>query len=397
MLTRDKKPAWQVSEYDKPLITASYFGFIPIAAPRVVPADLEAVSHCTSHPHFDAVEKAALIRAYLREDMSSLPHPLALAYRRARTKKQPGLASTRSSLGGYNLHFIGCPSGLAEAALIRASLSILAEEGYRNLKVELNSIGDKESLATYERELHAYNKKCGASLSEEAKRKLKEDIFNIFKLEDEEMIQFRSAAPSSLSFLTSASRSHFKEVLEFVEALGVEFSLEPSLVGEKNHASHTVFSIRTTGIERELSPETSDVLAMGYRYSRLSRKLGMRKEIPMASVSIFLTKDEEEKKVYKELPHPKFYLVQLGRDAKIRTLGLIENLRENKIPVHHFIGKDKLTAQLEGAESLKVSYLIIIGQKEAIDGTATIRNMTTRAQDTIPLAELPAYLKNIKL
>ncbi len=388
MLTRDKRPSWQVNEFDKPLITASYFGFIPINAPKITQTDLESVAHCVAHPHFDAAEKAALIRTYLKENFAALPHPLALAYRKPAIKKK----------AGYNLHFIGCPSGLAEAALIRAALSILAEEGYQNLKVELNSIGDKESLANYERELHNYAKKFGSALSDSSKEKLKEDIFNLFRHQDEEMIQFRTAAPSSLSFLSAQARSHFKEVLEFVEALGVEFSLAPELVGEKNHASHTVFSIRSTGIERELSPEAPEILAMGYRYSRLSKKLGMRKEIPMASVSIFLSNEEgAEKKVYKELPKPKFYLVQLGRDAKIKTLGLIENLRKDRIPVHHFIGKDKLTAQLEGAESLKVSYLIIIGQKEALDGTATIRNMVTRAQDTIPLAELPAYLKSIKL
>lgn len=387
MELKAKKPAWQVSEYDKPLITASYFGFIPIAAPKALPIDVEAVSHCAPHPHFDAVEKAALLRTYLKEDFASLPHPLALAYRKQGGKKGHG----------YNLHFIGCQSGLAEAALIRAALSILAEEGYTNLRVDLNCVGEKESIATYERELINFYKKFGQNLSEETRAKLKEDIFNIFKDDHEEMVQFRSTAPSSLSYLSSAARSHFKEVLEFVEALGVEFNLEPSLVGEKNHSSHTIFSIRSTGAERELSPDAPDVLAVGYRYSRLGKKLGFRKEIPMAGASIFLTKEGEEKKLYKELPKPKFYLVQLGRDAKIRTLGLIERLREHRIPVHHFIGKDKLTAQLEGAESLKVSYLIIIGQKEALDGTATIRNMATRAQDTIPLAQLPQYLKDIKL
>jgi histidyl-tRNA synthetase len=387
MITKEKKPAWQVSEYDKPLITASYFGFIPIATPKITPLDLEAVSHCVHHPHYDASEKAALIRTYLKENFAALPHPLALAYRKAGNKKK----------SGYNLHFIGCQSGLAEAALIRAALSILAEEGYQNLKVELNSVGDKESLATYERELQNYVKKFGGELNENLRTELKADVFNLFRNDHEEMMQFRNSAPSSVSYLSSSARAHFKEVLEFVEALGVEFSLSPELIGEKNHASHTVFSIKSVGLDRELAPEAPEVLAVGYRYSRLSKKLGLRKEVPMASVSIFLTKDEEEKKLYKELPKPKFYLVQLGRDAKIKTLGLIENLRSNRIPVHHFIGKDKLTAQLQSAEQLKVSYLIIIGQKEALDGTATIRNMSTRAQETIPLSELPAYLKNIKL
>ena len=102
-------------------------------------------------------------------------------------------------------------------------------------------------------------------------------------------------------------------------------------------------------------------------------------------------------KKYKELPRPKFYLIQLGREAKIKTLSLIELLREHHIPVHHFLGRDKLTAQLMSAEQLRVSYLIIIGQKEAIENTATIRNMSTRAQDTIPIELLPQYLKKISL
>lgn len=387
MITREKKPAWQLSEYDKSLIAASYFGFMPIAAPKITPEDLGMVEHCLPHPHYDASEKAALIRTYIKEEFSNLPHPLALAYRRGGSRRK-----------GYGLHFIGSQSGIAEAALIRAALSILSEEGYRDLRVDLNCIGDKESLSAYERELHTYAKKFGGNLSAPLKESLREDIFNLFRRDEEEMVELRAAAPSSISFLTSAARLHFKEVLEFVEALGIDFSLCPELVGEKNHSSHTVFGIRMTGLERELSPNAPDLLAVGYRYSRLGKRLGLRKEVPMAGVTIFLTKEEEpERRVYKELPKPKFYLVQLGREAKIKTLGLIENLRSHRIPVHHFIGKDKLTAQLQSAEQLRVSYLIIIGQKEALDSTATVRNMSTRAQETLPLSNLPAYLKGIKL
>jgi len=104
-----------------------------------------------------------------------------------------------------------------------------------------------------------------------------------------------------------------------------------------------------------------------------------------------------KKRVYKILPKPKFYLVQMGREAKIKTLTLIELLRNHRIPLHHFIGKDKITVQLSNAENLRVPYLIIIGQKEALDDTATIRNTITRAQDTIKIVDLPHYLKNITL
>lgn len=383
MTLKEKRASWQLSEFDKPIITASYFGFTPITTPKITPSDLDLVKAFNTDPIYDALDKAALIRTYIEQDFASLPHPLALVYRK--TKKT-----------GYSLHFVGSPTGIAEAALIRTSISMLEELGYKNLRVELNCIGDKESLVIYERELINYAKKFGNSLSEEFRTALKEDIFNLFRIEHEEMMQFRSSAPSSISYLSSQARSHFKEVLEFIEALGIEFGLAPELIGEKNHSSHTIFAIRPTGLDAEVSGDK--YLAIGYRYSRLSKKLGLKKEIPMAGCSINTgNKIDTLKKIYKDLPRAKFFLIQLGQAAKIRTLGLIEILRAHGIPVHHYIGKDKLTAQLQGAESLKVPYLIIIGQKEALEHTATVRNMATRAQDTIPLDRLPEFLKHISL
>ncbi|MDZ4206093.1 MAG: His/Gly/Thr/Pro-type tRNA ligase C-terminal domain-containing protein [Patescibacteria group bacterium] len=377
-------------EFDRALVTASYFGFRPIIAPKITKRDIELTRNCGNYPHYDATEKASIIRTYLEEDFASLPHPIALVYEKLASRKR---------FGSYALHFIGSSSGIAEATLIRATLSILSEEGHKNLRVDINCIGDRESINTYERELINYMRKFGANSSNEWKQSMKEDIFNLFRLEAPEALRLREMAPSSLNFLSLQSRIYFKEVLEYIEALGIEFRLAPELVGERNHTSHTIFAIRN--IENEDLPagrQDTNILAIGYRYSRLARFFGLRKEIPMAGVSIFSTSSRDiQRRVYKELPKPKFYLIQLGKEAKIKTLSLIELLRSHRIPMYHFLGKDKITTQLLNAENLRVPYLIIIGQKEALDGTATIRNVTTRAQDTVKIESLPRYLKNITL
>lgn len=373
----------QLSEFDRPLVIATYFGFVPIRAPRISKQDIELVRHCGNYPHYDATEKVAVIRSYLEQDLASLSHPIALIY------KKP---TSRKNLGGHALHFIGSFSGIAEATLIRTAFSILSEEGYDNLRVDINCIGDRESINIYERELTSYARKFGIGLSEEIKRKIKEDIFNLFRIEAPEIRHLREMAPSSVTFLSLQSRIHFREVLEYIEALGIEFRLTPELIGERHHTSQTIFAIRNSGNEEQKT------LAVGYRYSHLVRLFGLRKEIPMAGVNIFssLLKNTG-KRIYKELPRPKFYLIQLGQEAKIKTLALIETLRLHRIPLHHFLGKDKITVQLSNAENLRVPYIIIIGQKEALDNTATVRNTVTRAQDTVSITNLPHYLKNITL
>lgn len=372
-----------LTEFDRALVVANYFGFTPTTAPKITRHDLELVRDCYDHPHYDASEKMAVLRNYVEATNNSLAHPSALIYEKP---------VSRRKFGSHALHFIGAVSAVAEATLIRATLSILAEEGYKNLRVEMNCVGDKESIGTYERELLNHVRKVGTILDEELRQSIKKDVFSIFRLEHAEISPILESAPSSITFLSAQSRAHFKEVLEYIEALGIEFRLTPRLVGEKNHTSHTVFAVKNTVEDKD------NTLAVGYRYSRLGRYLGLRREVPIAGVNVFSEpKSGPENRTYKKLPKPKFYIIQLGREAKIRTLSIIELLRSHRIPLHHLLGKDKLGVQLSHAESLKVPYLIIIGQKEALDNTATIRNMATRAQDTVSVADLPSYLKSITL
>lgn len=373
----------QLREFDRALVVATYFGFVPIAAPKYSPRDIELTRHSSNYPHYDATDKVAVIRTYLEQDLASLSHPITLIYKKPVARKRPA---------GYALHFIGSLSGIAEATLIRTALSILSEEGYKDLRVDINCIGDRESINAYERELVNYARKFGVDLPDELKLSIKEDIFNLFRVETPETLRLRESAPSSITFLSLQSRVYFKEVLEYIEALGIEFRLAPELVGEKNHTSHTIFAIK------DKRSDAQNTLAVGYRYSQLTRLFGLRKEIPMAGVNIIASPLRASgKRVYKELPKPKFYLIQIGIEAKIKTLALIETLRLHHIPLHHFLGKDKITVQLSNAENLRVPYLIIIGQKEALDNTATVRNTATRAQDTISIESLPYYLKNITL
>lgn len=384
MPTKTARNDVKTGEFDRAHVVATYFGFSPVSAPKISKEDISLTSHFGEDPYYDALEKVALTRAFLARAAAGLQEPIAWIYR-----KPP----SRRKFGTHGLHFIGSPSAIAEAALIRTTLSILSEEGYKNLRVDINCIGDKESIAAYERELANHTRQFVSELPEELRHQLKENIFSVFSPSIPEFARIRETAPSSIGFLSPQSRAYFKEVLEYVEALGIEFRLAPDLVGEKNHASHAVFAIRE--VPDEGSEET---LAIGYRYSRLARLFGSRKEIPMAGASIFDNpKREGAIKTYKELPRAKFFLIQLGRDAKIKTLSLLELLRTHRIPVYHYLGLDKLGAQLAGAENVKASHLIIIGQKEALDGTATVRNVSTRAQDTVPLARLPGFLKNLPI
>ena len=93
---------------------------------------------------------------------------------------------------------------------------------------------------------------------------------------------------------------------------------------------------------------------------------------------------------------PKCYFIQLGFDAKLKALPIIDILRKAHIPVLQSLTKDSLTSQLATAERSGVPYVIIFGQKEALENSVIVKDMQKHSQKTVKIDKLVEYLKEIK-
>ena len=82
-------------------------------------------------------------------------------------------------------------------------------------------------------------------------------------------------------------------------------------------------------------------------------------------------------------PRPELFLAQIGDQAKVKALKLFEQLRKEKIPIAESFTKDSLKVQLGLANKIKVRYVLILGQKEVVDGTILIRDMESGVQEVI--------------
>ena len=94
---------------------------------------------------------------------------------------------------------------------------------------------------------------------------------------------------------------------------------------------------------------------------------------------------------------PAIYFAHLGNEARRRVLNVLENLRHAAIPVHQGLWYDRIGEQMAAARHLAVPYIIIMGHKEAMEGTILVREVATNSQDAIPLPELPNYLKRRRI
>lgn len=371
---------------------AKFYGFQPIIPPNLEKQDIEYTKNFdqSSHP----IEKAALLRMYFEEKMMSLTQPnMFYCDRPFHGLKGPGIERKKPSQLDCSLISLGSTKSVCECLSIKTGITILNSMGYKDLEVEINSIGDKDSMNEFQKKLTIFVRKNFNSFPTELRQAIKKDIFAIFKEKKGESESFQNECPKSIDFLSESSRLHFKEVIEFLEIMNIPYQINNCLMGDLDIGSETIFSIKNN----DLSAQEGEELASGFRFNRLAKKIGCKKDVPATILNISAKLKKDSKKVKIKVTKPQFYLVQFGPEAKLKSFLVLDELYKVGANVLHSISKDKLSGQMSVAEISEAPYMLLIGQKEALENSVVIRNTATRAQEIVPIPELAAKIKDLIL
>ncbi|MDQ5962404.1 MAG: Histidine--tRNA ligase [Patescibacteria group bacterium] len=402
--------------FEKAQEVAIYYGFSPLDTPTlereevfisalgegtdVIDKEMYTLKtkggeHIAVRPEFTA----SVMRSYLEHGMQNLPQPVMLySYGPVFRHENPQRGRLRQ-FRQFNLEILGTTKSVADALIIRTLMTILEEYGFKDLIIDINSMGDKETRPTFFRELVSYYKKHLNNLCKDCHERIKTNPLRLLDCKQEACQPFKEGSPSSLSFLSSDARSHFKEVLQYLEEMGIPYRVNNSLVRGLDYYSRTVFEVIKIDVD-ENGKEKEITITGGGRYDYLAKMMGNKKDVPAVGTALGLERimmfPECKKLPPRIMKTPKVYFIQLGFEAKLKSLCIMEILRKSRIPVHQSISKDSLSAQLASAEKMEVPYCVIFGQKEAMDNTVIVRNMNTRSQDTVKIDALSDYIKHLK-
>ncbi len=188
-----------------------------------------------------------------------------------------------------------------------------------------------------------------------------------------------------IDYLCSSCRNHFKGVLEYLDDLGLPYTLDSYLVRGLDYYNRTVFEIFTEG--------SGAALAGGGRYDYLGEMLGVRRtELPAVGSSLGIERLIEVMKA-QEIPgrsriRTRVFLIRIGEEAKKKSLDLIEKFRQANVKIGESLGRGSLKSQLRLADKAKVDMALLFGQREVFEDSIIIRDMKSGSQETVPLAKV---------
>jgi histidyl-tRNA synthetase len=335
---------------------------------------------------------AGLARAFIQHGMGVQPKPIRLF------STGPLYRYDRPQEGRYREHWqanfdvFGESDPILDAQVIQLAHRIVSQLGLKNVQFQVNSIGTPESRREYEKVLVRHLEFQKQKLCQNCRERLASNPLRILDCKEDKCVQMTTTAPQALDYLDPESRNHFKKLLEYLDELELPYVVNHRLVRGLDYYTRTVFEISAGSEGKRMS------LGGGGRYDRLIQSLG-GEEMPAIGFGlgmdrVVLEMQRAHVKPFQE-QKPKVFLAQLGDLAKKKSLRLFVELQKNGILVAESFGRGSLKSQMRAANRIGAEVALIVGQKEALDGTVILKDMVSGTQETVMQAKLVNAVRKV--
>ncbi len=283
-----------------------------------------------------------------------------------------------------DIELLGVAQPAGDVEVIACGAAILRELGLLDrTSLELNTLGDSESRAAYRAALVAYFAAHRDRLSAESRERLERNPLRILDSKDPADRAVIMEAPRFGEYLNQESRDFFATLTEGLDGLGIAYQRNPLLVRGLDYYCHTAFEFVTT----ELGAQGT-VMAGG-RYDGLVGIMGG----PATPGIGWAAGIERIAMMLAETPPARraLVIVPVGHGAERPAAEIAERLRRAGYAVELGYGGN-LGKRLKRADKLGAAAAVILGEDELAKGVASLRDLDSGEQTSVPLADLEERL-----
>jgi len=263
----------------------------------------------------------------------------------------------------YGVEALGYAGPDVDAELIAMCAALWRDLGLTGLRLELNNIGSPQERARYRTDLVAFLEKNASRLDDDARRRMHTNPLRTLDSKNPVVQEVLAAAPSLAGHLGDASRAHFDGVKRLLDAVGVEFSINPKLVRGLDYYNLTVFE----WISDRLGAQGT--VCGGGRYDGLFELIG-GKPAPAAGfamgnerlIALLLEGERGSASGREAAPHA--YVVFQGEGTAEYAFKLAEELRSARFRIVLHAGGGSFKSQMKKADSSGALHALIVGEDE---------------------------------
>ena len=256
--------------------------------------------------------------------------------------------------------------------------------GLSQVHLEINSIGCPECRAKYNQALKEYFTQYKDRLCPTCLTRLEKNPMRLLDCKSPEDKEIAKDAPKITDYLCEECEVHFTEVKKYLDAAGVEYTVNPTIVRGLDYYTKTVFEFVTDCIGAQ------GTVCGGGRYDGLIEELG-GKHMPslgfaMGMERLLMVMDAQKIEI-PDNDKTALYIATMGDAAKVKAFELLRQVRECGLIAETDVVGRGLRAQMKYADKTGAKYSVVLGDNEIEENKARVKNMETGEQTELALDE----------
>jgi histidyl-tRNA synthetase len=318
---------------------------------------------------------APVCRAYVEHGMHKLRQPVKLWYLSSFFRHERAQAGRFRQFWQVGAEAIGSDDPAVDAEAISLLSRLLGEMGVREVSLRLSSLGDPASRGEYREALKTHLRAHENQLSDEVKGRIELNPLRAFDSDHPGTKEAMKDAPLLLDWLSQEDLEHFAEVRSLLDAAGVAYEIDPTLVRGLDYYTRTLFEFTSQALGAQSG------VAGGGRYDGLIEQLGGPATPGMGWAAgverIFLAGEPQHAAPANvEL----FIALEQSTPAVRRAaFALLGEARSAGLAAQMELAGRSLKGQLNHATALGARFVAIVAEQET-----TLRDVQGSTRQTVP-------------
>ncbi|WP_431027309.1 histidine--tRNA ligase [Lysinibacillus sp. LZ02] len=336
---------------------------------------------------------AAAVRSYVEHKMFGQPdQPVKLSYMGPMFRYERQQAGRYRQFVQFGVEAIGSADPAIDAEVIAFAMDIYKKVGLKDLKLVINSLGDKETRDAHRTALINHFEPSIGEFCSDCQKRLEKNPLRILDCKVDREHPLMATAPALTDYLTDDSAEYFAKVKNYLNILEIPYEVDPNLVRGLDYYNHTAFEIMSTAS----GFGAITTLCGGGRYNGLVEDIG-GPDVPgigfALSIERLLLALEAEGVTLETNEALDMYVVVMGDEAKAKAIELVSQFRANGISADMDYADRKMKAQMKTADRQGAKYVIVLGDSELEEQAVNVKEMATGNQEKVAFKELVTYLQ----
>lgn len=285
----------------------------------------------------------------------------------------------------FGVENFGTPDMMADAEVIALASDFIKKIGIEDVELRINSVGCRECRPVYRKALQDYLRPYYEELSDISKDRFEANPMRIIDSKDHTDQQIAKDAPYMLDYLCDDCKSAFESLKSNLDAMGIDYIVDPRIVRGLDYYTKTSFEFVTTKIGAQ------GTICGGGRYDHLVEEIG-GPSIPGVGFGLgkerLLILMEQNDIIVDDPSIPDISVSFIGDNARLYALNLVHKLRERGVVAIIDTLNRNLKGQMKYANKLNARYSVVIGENEIEKGIVILKNMQSGEQKEIKAIDI---------